>query len=138
MGTRSCAPSRPVSVLHFHGTADEFAPFAGGRGARSLSQTEFFSVEHTIATWVRANGCPKEPRLHEELPVTVDDGLQIFHTGYGPGREESEVELYVIAGGGHTWPGEEPTYDFLGAWTRQISANELMWAFFRRHSLPES
>ena len=32
MGTATCSPRRAVSVLHFHGTDDQFAPFNGGRG----------------------------------------------------------------------------------------------------------
>jgi polyhydroxybutyrate depolymerase len=37
MGTATCSPRRPVSVMHFHGTDDQFAPCrrAGGRGASS-------------------------------------------------------------------------------------------------------
>lgn len=31
MGTQTCSPKRPVSVMHFHGTDDKFAPFNGGR-----------------------------------------------------------------------------------------------------------
>ncbi len=31
MGTKDCQPVRAVSVMHFHGDADEFAPFKGGR-----------------------------------------------------------------------------------------------------------
>src|SRR5262249_41276708 len=30
MGTEKCNPTRPVPVLHFHGTDDDFAPFKGG------------------------------------------------------------------------------------------------------------
>ena len=32
MGTETCSPKRPVSVIHFHGKDDEFAPFKGGKG----------------------------------------------------------------------------------------------------------
>jgi polyhydroxybutyrate depolymerase len=32
MGTPTCKPSRPVPVIHFHGTDDENAPFKGGKG----------------------------------------------------------------------------------------------------------
>src|ERR1043165_7375006 len=61
MGTETCNPKRPVPVIHFHGTDDEFAPFKGGKGAKSISGTNFFSVEHSIKAWVKANGCKDEP-----------------------------------------------------------------------------
>jgi len=32
MGTETCSPRRPVPVIHFHGTNDEFAPFKAVKG----------------------------------------------------------------------------------------------------------
>lgn len=40
MGTETCNPKRPVAVIHFHGTADENAPFKGGKG-KGISGTDF-------------------------------------------------------------------------------------------------
>ena len=59
MGTETCRASRPVSILHFHGTSDEFTPYNGGRGPKSFSQADFHSVEFTMRTWIEANGCPR-------------------------------------------------------------------------------
>jgi polyhydroxybutyrate depolymerase len=131
LGTEDCSPARPVPVCHFHGTEDQFAPYAGGRGARSLSQTDFFSVEHTIRQWVRANGCRPDPQV-EDLPPAVDDGTRITRATYAGGREGVEVVLYTVHGGGHTWPGRQPALQFLGPSTRNLSANDVMWDFFQR------
>ncbi|NOX55045.1 MAG: hypothetical protein GXP27_11540, partial [Planctomycetes bacterium] len=76
MGTEKCHPNRPVSVIHFHGTEDLFAPFEGGRGRRSISQTEFYSVEHSIRAWVKANGCPEAPVVENE-PDRTEDGTTV-------------------------------------------------------------
>jgi len=135
MGTETCRPSRPVPVMHFHGTGDEFAPFAGGPGKRSVTRTNFYSVAHSIRAWVEANGCPKKPLITEE-PDRVDDGTTVTCKTYGPGRHGSEVILYAIRGGGHTWPGRQPPFRFLGTFTKDISANDLMWEFFKRHRMP--
>ena len=54
-------PKRPVSVLHFHGTRDEFVPFTGGRGAKSIFGTNYRPVEDSIRAWVKANGCEETP-----------------------------------------------------------------------------
>ena len=134
MGTKGCRPGRPVSVIHFHGTDDAFAPFQGGRG-RGLSGTSFFSVDHSIAAWVEADGCNPTP-VTIRLPDTTDDGTTVTRTTYGQGKDGAEVVLIAIEGGGHTWPGREPRLASLGKSTRDISANDLMWAFFQRHPLP--
>jgi polyhydroxybutyrate depolymerase len=134
MGSTQCHPSRPVSVLHFHGTADEFAPYPGGKGLKSLSKAVFYSVEHSVAAWVAANGCPSEP-IVDTLTTASDSAMPVTRRIYGPGRDDSEVVLVTIEGGGHTWPGRVSTFKFLGPTTLDISANDLMWEFFQRHPL---
>jgi polyhydroxybutyrate depolymerase len=133
MGTKDCHPGRAVSVMHFHGDADEFAPFKGGKG-RGISGTEFYSVEHSIAAWVKADGCGTTPTT-TRLPDRQDDGTTVKEVRYDSGKEGSEVVLVVIEGGGHTWPGREPRLHFLGVSTRDISANDMMWDFFQRHPM---
>jgi polyhydroxybutyrate depolymerase len=134
MGTETCSPRRPVSVIHFHGTDDQFAPFHGGKGSKSLSQTEFFSVEHSIRAWIKANDCPEKLAITDE-PNKADDGMTVQRKSYGPGTDGAEVVLLTINGGGHTWPGREPVLRSLGKSTKDVSANDLMWEFFRKHPL---
>jgi polyhydroxybutyrate depolymerase len=132
MGTEACNPKRPVSVMHFHGTDDQFAPFGGGKG-KGVSGTNFFSVEHSIRAWVKADGCPEMPVITDE-PYRADQRITVQRTTYGPGKDGSEVVLITINGGGHTWPGRD-TVGFLGKSTHEISANDLMWEFFKKHPM---
>jgi polyhydroxybutyrate depolymerase len=132
MGTQTCDPKRPVPVLHFHGTNDQFAPYKGGKGEKSLSGTDFYSVDHTIRTWVKANGCKEQPAT-EILPDKAKDGTSVTRATYAGGKEGAEVVLMTIEGGGHTWPGREPLLKMLGTSTRNIVANEMIWEFFERH-----
>jgi polyhydroxybutyrate depolymerase len=134
MGTETCTPRRPVAVLHFHGTDDQFAPFRGGKGAKSLSGTNFYSVDHSIRAWLMANGCPHEPHVVME-PDRAKDGTTITRKTYGPGKDGVEVVLITIEGGGHTWPGRQPPLAFLGRSTKNIQANDVMWEFFERHPM---
>jgi polyhydroxybutyrate depolymerase len=134
MGTEKCAPKRPVPVIHFHGTDDEFAPLRGGKGAKSLTGTDFYSVDHSIRAWVSANGCDEKPK-EEELPDRAKDGTKVTRRTYGGGKNGAEVVLVVIEGGGHTWPGREPPLKALGKSTKNVSANELMWEFFEKHPM---
>ena len=126
-------PRRPVPVIHFHGTDDLFAPWEGGVGRRSQSRTDFLSVAHTIETWIEFNGCPAEG-IERQLATAPPDDMNVVQTTYGPGRDGAEVVLVAIEGAGHTWPGLSPPQRFLGRSTRSISANRLMWDFFRRHA----
>jgi polyhydroxybutyrate depolymerase len=136
MGTEKSNPQRPVSVIHFHGTKDEAVPFKGGKGKLDQSGTDFYSVEYSIQSWVKANGCKTQP-IVEALPDKVDDGTKVIRKTYGGGKEDSEVVLIEIEGGGHTWPGRETLsgFEVLGKSTKDISANDLMWEFFQKHPM---
>ena len=134
MGTETCNPKRPVPVIHFHGTDDAFTPFKGGKGIRSPMPTEFFSVEHSINAWVKADGCPETPVI-TDMPKKADDGTTVQRKTYGPGKDGAEAVLFVINGGGHTWPGRDSKVQYLGKSTKNISANDLMWEFFKRHPM---
>jgi polyhydroxybutyrate depolymerase len=134
LGLEHCQPTRPVSVIHFHGTADEFAPYEGGKGIKSLSKARFHSVEHSIRVWIELNGCPSQPE-RTQLTKHTSDAMYVVRDIYSPGKQGSEVVLYTIEGGGHTWPGRQSEMGFLGPSTLEISANDLMWDFFMRHPL---
>lgn len=126
-------PSRPVSVIHFHGTADKLVPFDGPKN-KSQNFANFKSVDETIKTWIKLDGCPDKP-VTTKLPDTAHDGTTATRNVYGPGKDGAEVVLYVIEGGGHTWPGRNPILKFLGNYTRNISANDLIWEFFEKHPM---
>jgi polyhydroxybutyrate depolymerase len=134
MGAIECRPARPVPVLHVHGTEDEYVPFAGGRGARTVTGAAYQPVEETVRAWVRVNGCREEPAT-ERLPDAAGDGTTVTVTTYGGGTGGTEVVLVVVHGGGHTWPGR-PAPAALGRSTRNVAANDLIWDFFRRHPIP--
>ena len=72
MAIDRCQPRRPVSVLHFHGTKDGLVLF-GGPDERTPKNIKFLSVDDTIRTWVRVNGCPETPVIADckTSPTTV-------------------------------------------------------------------
>lgn len=136
--TTTCNPSRPVSVIHFHGTTDPCSPFKGGPGggcaARALGLTpkplfDTPSIPDIVQTWAKRIGAPPRGR------VSLKKGA-VTCTAYGPGREGAEVALCAIEGGGHTWPGgvDKLSESLVGTVNRDISANEVMWDFFRKHA----
>ncbi|MSQ93378.1 MAG: polyhydroxybutyrate depolymerase [Gemmataceae bacterium] len=128
------APKRPVPVIHFHGTKDLLVPFNGpDRKKDAFALMKFKSVNDTIQACVKANGCNQKP-TETEIEARADK-LKVIRKDYGKGKHGAEVILYVVENGGHTWPGVTLLPAFLGASTKNISANEVMWEFFRRHPL---
>ena len=133
MAIETCQPRRPVPVLHFHGTSDGLVLF-GGPDERIPKNLKFLSVDDSVRTWAKLDGCPDTPTI-VRLPDLADEGTTVVRRSYGPGKDGAEVILYVIEGGGHTWPGRDPRVRFLGKSTRDISANDLIWDFFQRHPM---
>ena len=109
-------------------------PLKGGKGERSRSGTEFYSVDYSIRAWVKANGCEDEPKI-EDLPDKAKDCTRAMRTTYSGGKDGAEVVLIVIEGAGHTWPGREPGLKVLGKSSPNLSANEMMWEFFAKHPM---
>jgi polyhydroxybutyrate depolymerase len=132
-----CHPTRPVPVLHFHGSDDKLVPYDGGRSAaRELLHCK--SVDETMQTWTKLDNCPEKAKI-ESLPNKVDDDTRVRRHTFGPGKDGSEVVLIEIEGGGHTWPGRPflPGLDVaLGKSTGNISTNDMIWEFFTRHPMP--
>lgn len=116
---------RPVPVLHFHGRKDTFVPFEG-RGR---------SVDDAIQKWVKLNGC--DEKLRADVLSKDGDEMKVTRKTYGSGKDGAEVVLVVIEGGGHTWPGMKPPVGFMGKSAMNISANDLIWEFFKKHSIKE-
>jgi polyhydroxybutyrate depolymerase len=128
-------PKRPVPVILFHGTRDPIVPWKGPQLSEALVLA-FKSIDETVAAWVGADGCPATPEV-TELPDKVDDGTRVLRKVYGPGKAGSEVVLYEIVGGGHTWPNRKGLDPLLGKSTRDIDANDLIWEFFQKHPMPQ-
>jgi polyhydroxybutyrate depolymerase len=130
----SSAIKWPVPVLHFHGTQDEFVHFGDGHGPRSKTRISINSAMDTIRTWVWINGANIKPET-AELPDQADDGTKVVRYTYRAPKTGADVILYKIQGGGHTWPGRPGGEKIFGPSTQQISANDLIWEFFKKHKL---
>ncbi len=134
-GTLDVPPANvkaPVPVVHFHGTDDKFVPWEGGEGSRSISNVPHTSVDVTIKTWVKANGASDKP-VETQLPDSSDDGTKVTRIAYPSPADPDAVVLYKIVGGGHAWPGRPKIEIFLGTASKDISANDIMWDFFKAH-----
>jgi polyhydroxybutyrate depolymerase len=124
---QTCTPARPISVMHFHGTADPLVPFTGWFPA--IPVQAFPAVPDVLAGWAARDGCDASP-----LPFLQKDDTTCER--WSGCRGATSVELCTVDGGGHTWPGGLPVPG-LGKTTWAISATDMMWDFFREHPMPE-
>ena len=117
-------PVRPVPLIHIHGTKDRRVPMKGGRGPATSANNEWLPVQHGIDRWCTMNGCTGDPRV-------VRLGLQGV-TAYHH-RGAADVELWLVEGGYHSWPGGSTAVsadeDLLGP-QGGFSASETIWSFF--------
>ena len=63
--TSPCRPSRPVSVIHIHGTADENVPVMGGVGRKAFDRAPKPPIENAIRFWAAFDGC-RDTAAHQE------------------------------------------------------------------------
>lgn len=133
MAIEKYEPKRPVPVMHFHGTKDPLVPYDGPPNKNATpSFLRFRSVDDTVAACAKANGCADKAT---EMVVEVkDEKLKVTRKEFAAGKAKAEVILYTIENGGHTWPGVVSP-QFFGLSTRNFSANEEMWKFFKKHAL---
>jgi len=128
------SPSDPVSVFILQGTADPLVPYAGGDVA--WGRGRIIPTSAAAALWVRVDGCLQAP-ASERLPdADPGDGCTVTSTRWSGGRRGTEVLLYDIHGGGHTWPSGLPYLPerWVGKVCRDVDATEAIWAFFQSHS----
>lgn len=118
--TTDCASAQGVSVMTFHGTADQVNPYNGNSDPRWG-----YDVATAVQGWADLDQCTETTteQVSEHVQRTVHRGC----------AQDAEVVSYTVADGGHTWPGTSADISALGAMTQEISASQLMWEFFTAH-----
>lgn len=148
MDPPDCSPTRAMPIVAFHGTADALLPYEGGLGPAASELPDIdgagtlgtdvdvpawlgASVPQSLAGWAERDGCTGAPA---ETKVAADVTVIDYDCPAG-----TDVVLYRVDGGGHTWPGSTfaaALDGVLGVTTMSISANQEMWSFFQRFALP--
>ena len=140
-----CKTVTPKPAVVFWGKLDCVLPYAGGLGpclfggkpgdkppAPNADGTSVPPVEDAVAAWAARNGCDPQPAV-------TNPGEHVEKRTYTGCQDDAAVELYVVANGGHTWPGskiaaardKDPNAP-QGITTMEIDATDLIWAFFQR------
>ncbi len=137
---REYTPSQPVSVIAFNGTKDNLVPYNGGDVTGPAGMRKFgkvLPINDAVAFWAEIDGCTVPPSRTDEPDADPGDGTRVKKLEYTGGRNKTDVVLYTIDGGGHTWPGGNqylPQW-IVGKTSRDIDACTLLWAFFENHGM---
>ena len=127
---------RPVAIMFINGTEDKYVPFEGGILPLAPDQN-VWPTRKVVGNWVTMNGCSSEPEI-TELPDVADDGTRITREVFSGCEGDGEVVLYVVHGGGHTWPGglQYQPEQMIGRTSQDMDASRVIWEFFERHPMP--
>lgn len=121
-----CDPVPTTPVMHIHGTADATVSYQG--------DLFYASVDSLIQYWVQKNNCLASPDSFQFPDINTADSCTVTKYHYGFCDDSTEVLLYKILNGGHTWPGTFP-FPSLGNTNQDIKAGVEIWNFFQKHQL---
>jgi len=130
----TCKPAQLISVMFIQGTRDPLVPIDGGPVARTHGRC--ISLAAASSFWRTQDRSTSAP-VSTKLPDKTHDGTHVRRDAWA-GQQNTEVVVYTIEGGGHTWPGG-PQYLpklLVGTVSHNLDATEEIWKFFQKHSLP--
>jgi len=114
-------PSRPIPIIIMLGTEDPMKPWSGNR--------DQMSAEETVAFWRKQNGSASAGKKWSLPDRDPSDGCRVFAERW---EGKAPVLFYTLEGHGHGWPMQRGRDDTgTGPKTRDISAPEEFWKFFR-------
>jgi polyhydroxybutyrate depolymerase len=113
-------------VVVVHGDADPVVPYAGGLVAGRASEARVESAAGTAALFAARAGCVGAPVARTLPDRAPDDDTRVREERW-PGCAASP-RLYVVEGGGHTWPGGEGAFGsfWVGRTSRDVDASALL------------
>jgi len=108
-----CIPTRPLAILHIHGTEDPIANYA--------------FVQRGLDFWIEHNTTNTNPIVSNIPNIDTQDGSKVEKYEYINGENGLEVLHLKVIGGGHQWPGFQGNMD--------INASEEVWNFVKAFDL---
>ena len=120
---KSQSQSAPkIPIMHFHGTADNTVPYMG-------SPPTISPVDSTIQWWIKHNKCNPSPSFTAIPNSNLIDSSNVEKYYYSGGENGSEVTLYKVLNGGHTWSGSTSPSP-LGFTNKDINQSTIIGEFF--------
>lgn len=114
----------PVTLVAFHGRADNVVPYDGGDGDRRY-QRRFLSAPASVAAFAQRDGC-------DNASVTERANGNVVEKNYSGCGGGSAVLFVTIKDLSHKWPGDRHG---LGLFTDrgEVRATDTMWEVFKVH-----
>eukprot|EP01047_Picozoa_sp_COSAG01_P055169 COSAG01_NODE_6113_length_3843_cov_5.851763_2_plen_212_part_00 len=147
-----CKPSRPVPLLHVHGTKDELVTYSGN------PLFGWAPAESSAKAWAARNGCDGN---HKDLTnittfknrsTTTNSSVECIEfcgAGGGTADQMSNVTFCAVQGGTHAWPAGRcggklgactlviPDYTTLHLVGEPLlQTSDEIWRFFRDKRMP--
>lgn len=86
MGGPNTNSSRPIPIIHTHGTTDDVVPYSG--------------VGTCLNAWISRNKCPTTAQVTQPYPVDKPSSNGTKYS-WGPGTDSVEIVLLSLSGVGH-------------------------------------
>ncbi len=128
----ACHPAQPVSVMFIQGTNDPLVHINGGNIARTHGRN--ISLANAVYFWLNHDEIKSKPES-TDLPSHDPNGTTVHRDVHAGGKRNSEVIVYTIRGGGHTWPGGTQYFPqiLVGKVNHDLNASAVIWDFFSHH-----
>ena len=111
MGGPNTNSSRPIPIIHTHGTSDDVVGYSG--------------VQTCIDAWVNRNNCQTPAVVTDPYPSSKPNS-SATKSYWGPGDDGVEIVLMTLKGKGHWW-----SEDLAGS----IHTSSEIWKFISKYSL---
>ncbi len=110
MGGPNTNSSRPIPIIHTHGTGDDVVAFSG--------------VQTCINAWLTRNGCPTTAVVTSPYPLSNPNSVGV-KSYWGPGTDGVEMVLIALTGKGH-WYSDDPS---------NVMTSVEIWNFCKKYTL---
>ena len=117
-----CGPTQPLSLLAMHGTSDRNVPIEGGPSPDYPEQIHYAPLSDVVGLWRGRFACDPRGTVRRSGLATV--------RRWDCGAERS-IELWVLEGGTHAWPGP---LNAKGTADASMDASHIIADFFAEHS----
>jgi polyhydroxybutyrate depolymerase len=118
---RTCTGVRAIPTISFRGTEDPCVPFEGGT-SKCGQFLPVVAAKDAMRAWAEHNRC-------NVTPAEQQFSAHVNTITYSECSDGAAVVLFVIDGGGHTWPGSIDV-PRLGATSHEVNATDEIWQFF--------
>lgn len=110
MGGANTNSSRPIPIVHTHGTGDPVVPYSG--------------VKTCLDAWIARNECPATAKVTKPYPASKPSSNGTKSV-WGPGKDQVQVVLLSLEGVGH-WHSND---------ANGVNTSQEIWNFCKNYSL---